>query len=242
MNSDPNITEQTKCDQADDPGSDKTIELKTQSDFLNMKIIMEVLQDISPGFEVPEQFKSPFHDLIHTPIQRFMGGTAETALEQIIVFRDNFVDLPIVKGTGKIVDHLNLSGSHKLKYQKPYGIDEIDAFETKNGIELPEEFKTYLTEVSRSLYKDHLEFSIIELIDDDKMSKPCALESDYAFDDDPDITECMGMMRVRRIGCGYNHMICLNGKYRGAVWEEAFVGDGPIVIIADNFFEYAMML
>jgi len=174
------------------------------------------------------------------------------SLDTIIEFRDSFVDLK----TDETIEHEFSSFTiHRpivlTNYQQPYNINDINLFEQYNIIELPEELKSYLTTVSKSLYKKHLEFSIIELNNNPNLKKPCVLRRDIQlspnideddvelYNNDP-LLNFHGMMNIREIGCGSNVKIVLNGKYKGTIWREHFINDGCILKIYDSFFEYVL--
>ncbi len=50
-----------------------------------------------------------------------------------------------------------------VKYSPPYTFKEIYNFEKENGIKLPQQLKVYLIEISKVIYKKHLEFQIVKL-------------------------------------------------------------------------------
>lgn len=66
-----------------------------------------------------------------------------------------------------------------INFGKPYTLEEVEAFESRNNIELPIELKVYLTEISRHLYKKHLEFQLIELKDSESLSKSFPLTQNF---------------------------------------------------------------
>ena len=86
------------------------------------------------------------------------------SLDKILEYRNNFKDLKyheIRKSYGGTVTTEICRGKTHINFQPPYSLDEVNSFEYKNNIQLPEELKIYLTKVSRSIYKNHLEFRII---------------------------------------------------------------------------------
>jgi len=151
-----------------------------------------------------------------------------------------------------------------LNFQPPYTIYEVTSFEERNGIKLPKELKTYLTEISRSIFcktSGADDFCIIDLKNNENLRKDCVLvnilhfnrnklfssededeedEDDQEDEDEVDdpLLDYHGMMHIRRVGCGYSDKIILNGKFEGSVWNESFVGDGPITLINDSFYRY----
>ncbi len=175
--------------------------------------------------------------------------------EKIIEFVTNFKDLPkkeVIESeysTRHIIRSDNI-----IKFQPPYNIDEVNSFEERNNIKLPEELKTYLTEISRSiLYKnDELsteKFYIIDLENNENLSKTCVLEyiiqvrpglntNDSDYEDTHPLLNYHGMMHLRDVGCGYTDQIILNGQFEGCVVNESFAGDGPIKIINMSFYKY----
>ena len=188
------------------------------------------------------------------------------SLEKILEYRNNFKDLKyheIRKSYGGTVTTEIRRGETHINFQPPYSLDEVNSFEYKNNIQLPEELKIYLTKVSRSVYKNHLEFRIIELNDNENFKKQCPLEGNYRllcaqpfclcpqcesddedkcdefYDNDP-LLNFHGMMTIREVGCGYTDQIVLNGKFKGTIWHEKFAGDGGIMKTYDSFFDYIL--
>ena len=162
----------------------------------------------------------------------------------------------ITKGVGWTCETHRIS--ERRIYQPPYSLTKVKEFETRNEIQLPEQFKTYLTEISRSLFKNHLEFSIIELKDEKNLKRACGLhevfnscpeEPDFEDDDDEayDLWEdnhplrgFHGLLDLRHVRCGHTDRLVLNGKYKGTVWRELFAGDGGILRTHSSFYEYAL--
>lgn len=159
--------------------------------------------------------------------------------EKIIEFVTNFKDLPkkeVIK-TGYCTQHI-IRSDNIIKFQPPYNIDKVNSFEERNNIKLPEELKTYLTEISRSiLYKnDELsieKFYIIDLENNENLSKTCVLEyiiqvrpglntNDSDYEDTHPLLNYHGMMHLRDVGCGYTDKIILNGQFEGSVVNESF--------------------
>ena len=174
--------------------------------------------------------------------------------EKIIEFVKNFKDLKkeeVIKINGW-TQHISRS-ENVINFKPPYNTDEVNSFEERNNIKLPEELKTYLTEISKSIFYKHDElrteqFFIINLENNENLSKTCSLKHriqfkpelniNYSDDDDHPLLNCHGMMYLRYVGCGYTDQIVLNGRFEGSVVNESFVGDGPIKIINRSFYKY----
>lgn len=93
------------------------------------------------------------------------------AFKQIKTYVDNFKDLQVHEIINNEVYTMEISRT-KINYGSPYSIVQVLEFEKQNNIILPQQLKAYLTEISRDIYKPHLEFQTIKLEDDDNLSKP----------------------------------------------------------------------
>ncbi len=92
-----------------------------------------------------------------------------TALKDFV---NNFQDLKSEESSKFGSRHIKRT---KVNFGAPYTLEEIELFEKNNCIELPIELKVYLTEISRDLYKKHLEFMQIDLKDSPHLGKSCLL-------------------------------------------------------------------
>ena len=185
-------------------------------------------QDCGHGCECV--WRQPHEKDIRT-VRKVVSNYEKVSL--LIKHRDNFVDLETTKHT-----HFGTINkpAHLLNYQPPYSLNEIKRFEHRNNIQLPNELIIYLTQVSKSLYKSHLEFSIICLHDDTVLQKTCTIDED----DDMFSINLDGMMTIREVGCGYTDKIVLNGKWKGEIWVDYSIADAGCYKINNSFLEYAL--
>lgn len=145
------------------------------------------------------------------------------------------------------------------KFSEPYSFEKINEFEIFNNVELPLELKVYLTCVSSSIYKNHLEYSVIELNGTKNMPTIiCNLKHYYETNlnckhhNDPnyetmlkvlkEVTDTTIVLVIRKCGCDYNDMIILNGNSFGEVWHEKFAEDGEFYKVNNSFFDYVLSL
>ena len=236
--------------------NDTVIIDKLDSDILyakeEVKIFLEGLSDILYELIITiGDFDYKYkHGILYKINNNKSKDTSTSKLERIISYRDSFKDLKNheIKKNKNFTENIHRPNT-LINYQPPYSLQEVEDFEKRNNIELPEELKIYLTQVSKSIYKNHLEFKIIELKDNENFNKPCILEDTYTscpdesdeeeYEKNP-ILNLHGMMEIRTIGCGYTDQIILNGKFKGTIWTEYFAADGEITKTFDSFFDYIL--
>lgn len=150
-----------------------------------------------------------------------------------------------------------------IKFAKPYELSVVNSYESENGVSLPLELKVYLTCVSSSIYKTHLDYTKIILGELKKM--PTIIEGvryyhqtelgdDVDYDDplyDTKLEELQKekdttvVLELRGCGCGYTDQIILNASNTysiGQVWHEKFAGDGVFSKVNESFFDYALKI
>jgi hypothetical protein len=162
------------------------------------------------------------------------------------------------------LDKVEMSGGVRLSFTnffKPYELDEINKYEEIMDITLPLELKIYLTCISSSVYKTHLDYTKIILGNLEKM--PAIVEgvgyfhqtSQYIDSDLDDeeynikleelckIKDTTVVLKLRGCGCGYTDVLILNDdKNHGQVWHEKFAGDGVFYKVNESFFDYALII
>ena len=151
------------------------------------------------------------------------------------------------------------------KFTKPYELDVVNAYESANGMALPLELKVYLTCVSSSVYKTHLDCTKITLgrlinmptivegvgyyqqteledIDDDVYDVN-QTEYNMILEKLRQAKDTTVVLELRGCGCGYTDQIVLNsGNNFGQVWHEKFAGDGVFSKVNESFFDYALKI
>lgn len=122
----------------------------------------------------------------------------------------------------------------------PYTLDEIEKYETYYKIKLDQNFKIYLTQISKELfvYAYPLIFDIsvpsepYEPYDPSKSSEV----SNKTDNNDDDSEEDEYLCRTIGIGgCAFTHRIYLNGAKSGTIWYD---DSDSMMHIHDNFKEY----
>jgi hypothetical protein len=151
--------------------------------------------------------------------------------------------------------------SSSINFSGPYELDVVNEYERENNVSLPLELKVYLTCVSSSVYKTHLDYQKIKLGKLEKMPtiikgvryyRQTELNDDIDYDDpnyDEKLEELIKekdttiVLKLRECGCGYTDLIVLNsGDNFGQVWHEKFAGDGVFAKVNESFFDYALTI
>lgn len=154
-----------------------------------------------------------------------------------------------------------MKSASSIKFSVPYELDVVNAYESTNGITMPLELKVYLTCVSSSVYKTHLDYQIIRLgklqnfptiVNGVRYYHQTSLGDDVDYDDpeyDAKLEELQKVkdttivLELRGCGCGYTDQIVLNvGDNYGEVWHEKFAGDGVFSKVNESFFDYALKI
>lgn len=135
----------------------------------------------------------------------------------------------------------------------PFSLDEVEVFERKMGIQLPKDFKTYITKISSEIFVSSYPRQISLWLENDGVRKPCLIPKDtelidegyvcgHADDKWKDCTdECPtiwdGMMAVGDGGCAFADYIVVdkNSSHYGEVWWST--GD-KVSKQKDTFMEY----
>lgn len=155
-----------------------------------------------------------------------------------------------------------------IKFTEPYDLTVINEYESVNSITIPLELKVYLTCVSSSIYKTHLDYTQIRLGELKKMPTivdginyyhQTELGDDIDYDD-PTYDEKMEelqkvkdtttVLELRWCGCGYTDQIILkvgndltsNQRFVGQIWHQKFAGDGVFLKVNESFFDYALKI
>jgi hypothetical protein len=135
------------------------------------------------------------------------------------------------------------ASTHKYALNPSLTEEQIQAFEAKNNVRLPEDYRQFLLQLGNGgagpyygLYT--LEEGLVNQ-DPDFLSRPfpytsawqeypTSEESDaYIFDD----LHIQGTLRLCHEGCGYYNFLVITGAERGSVWIDARVSDqgiGPL--------------
>jgi|SaaInlStandDraft_6_1057023.scaffolds.fasta_scaffold84193_1 hypothetical protein len=138
-------------------------------------------------------------------------------------------------------------------------LQQVTELEQQENIKFPLEFKLYLTCVTSSTYKTHLDWQKMHMskqnirmmptiisdsrsylqrevaddIDDDKY--------DAAFDKLVEEQYNTKTFKLRDVGCGYTDLLILDeNNFHGQVWHEKFAGDGKFYKRDNSFFDYAL--
>ena len=134
---------------------------------------------------------------------------------------------------------LKVFGASKHKYllNLPLSKNKIAAFEAKNNIQLPAEFKAFLTEVGNGGAGPYYGISKLEADQaDEYLSKPCKIHHDLtdqewsevtSFETEEGITDeryeeargavFQGMLNIGTQGCTYEMMLVVSGEHKGRV-------------------------
>lgn len=135
----------------------------------------------------------------------------------------------------------------------PLSLDDVEVFERRMGIQLPKDFKTYITKVSSEIFVSSYPLVISLWLEDEELPKPCLIPKDtemiyegnvcgHADDNWKDCTDdCPtiwdGMMSIGDGGCSFSDYIVVdkNSSHYGEVWWST--GD-YVSKQKDSFMEY----
>lgn len=127
------------------------------------------------------------------------------------------------------------ASSHKYRMKSPISIDEVEAFERRNRVSIPQEFKLFLTSVGNGGAGPYYGIYSLGSNEDIYLSEPCRLHpgmtdeeweelvrfdrdgvSDEQYDEEYDAL-FQGMLSLGTQGCTYEMMLIVNGEYRGRI-------------------------
>lgn len=135
----------------------------------------------------------------------------------------------------------------KYKYDdfyEPFKLDEVEKFEKDNGVTFPNEMKKYITEVSQSIFKNHLGVRDIPL--DSKcvghFPKINSIDDKFYYEDimEKNAEEYVKIYDIRQLGCGFSDNIVLEGKFIGTIWQDTLASQGSIKFKAPSFYKYLL--
>ena len=123
----------------------------------------------------------------------------------------------------------------------PYTLAEIEAFEAgvDPGFKLPDEFRTYLTQVSREVFATSYPEEVALDLDegccwyDARNYYRLFPRRDRDWDDDRSLYD--GMMQIGDDGCEWTTWIVARGNRAGSVWNSS--SDG-MILSAETFYGY----
>lgn len=131
----------------------------------------------------------------------------------------------------------------KYKYNdfyEPFKLEEIEKFEKDNNIVFPEEMRKYITEISQSMYKNHLGVRDIPLHEKCIEFMPEIKSLDDNFDENFKIINKIKVYEIRQLGCGFSDNIVLEGEFAGTIWENTLASSGNIELKAKTFYNYIL--
>lgn len=129
------------------------------------------------------------------------------------------------------------STKHKYEWNAPISSEEVQDFENRNNITLPEGFKLFITEIGNGGAGPYYGiYKVATSSHDGYLSKPCKLHPNLSneewghltsFEDDDNLTDeqydshydalFQGMLRIGTQGCTYDMMLVVSGEYKGRV-------------------------
>lgn len=128
-------------------------------------------------------------------------------------------------------------GPAGYKLKPPYSVEEVKEYEAQLGVELPSDFKTYLTEVSRELFVAYYPM-IFHLDADEPLDSEFRVPSDRQYwvfgdclDHGRNSEECDceewagGTVQVGEGGCMDEDWLVIKGTQVGSVWRVGSGGD-----------------
>jgi SMI1 / KNR4 family (SUKH-1) len=116
------------------------------------------------------------------------------------------------------------SAVHRYSLNPPLAEHEVAAFEARQGVSLPDDYRTFLLEVGDGGAGP---FSGVFRLD---RSHRRPAEDDY---DDP--SRIRGSLNLCHQGCGYMLRLVLNGPQRGTWWEGGRCSDAGITPFGPDF-------
>jgi hypothetical protein len=143
------------------------------------------------------------------------------------------------------------SEAHRFRVLPPVPESELQAFELHHAIALPEDYRRFLTVVSRGGAGPA--YGLIPFGESPALEDPSRndfLRAPFAFSDavgvgEPwaDIDDYVENLRTGTLGlcdegCGYIHFLVCTGPTRGEVWIDAAVSDGGFVPLRCGFMDW----
>ena len=127
------------------------------------------------------------------------------------------------------------SNSHKYKINRRVSERRLRAFEVKNDVELPSEYRAFLTAFGAGgAGPDYGIYSFARIGSHSVRERFHLTEScEWPEDDDDPIWDLPGLLPISTSGCGIDWSIEINGPQPGTMWVDA--GPGDQLMRCDSF-------
>jgi hypothetical protein len=148
--------------------------------------------------------------------------------------------VPLVDELRRLDPQLRVFGRERRGYRfnDRLSIATVRAFETQHGVELPADYREFVTEVGDGGAGPHYGVeSLAEASEYSTLSKPFPWTSETKLtDEDLEVWEANpGVLILAERGCAYTDFMVVNGDAPYRIWSDFIAADGPLTPSHESF-------